>query len=45
MDEFEINAIIEAIVASGMHYDALRLLLEHASDETLAEIKFMFPIE
>lgn len=45
MDEFELDATIEAIVVSGMHYAVLRLLLKHASNETLAKIKTLFPIE
>jgi hypothetical protein len=45
MNNQEIDDTIEAIVNSGLQYDALRMLLEHASDETLHEIRMMFPIE
>lgn len=44
MNAQEIDDTIEAIVNAGMQYDALKLLLEHASDETLNEIRSMFPI-
>ena len=45
MNEQELNNTIEAIVDSGLQYDALKMLLEHADNETLDEIRKMFPVD